>query len=75
MSAKLRAALVQAAHLIADAMEAEAVEAERPKVKPLPKSAPRRAARAPYVPPNRELTELDRARARQVAKKAGIPLP
>ena len=75
MSAKLRAALVQAAHLIADAMEAEATEAQRPKVKSLPKTPSRRAPRAPYVPPNRELTELDRARARQVAKKAGIPLP
>ncbi|HMJ53905.1 MAG TPA: hypothetical protein VK540_17590, partial [Polyangiaceae bacterium] len=73
--AKLRAALVQAAHLIADAMEAEESAPETPKVKPLPKTRARRAGRTPYVPPNRELSELDRARARQAAKKAGIPLP
>ena len=74
MSATLRQALVQAAHLIADAIEAERIEPARPTVKPA-KRAARKVARAPYVPANRQLSEIDRARARQLAKKAGIPIP
>jgi hypothetical protein len=34
----------------------------------------RKAARRPYVP-NIEISEVDRARARQRARKMGIPLP
>jgi hypothetical protein len=76
VSATLRDALVQAAHLIADAIEAERNEPVRPTVKRAPpKPAPRKVARAPYVPANRHMSELERARARQAAKKAGIPVP
>jgi hypothetical protein len=73
MGAKLRDALVQAAHLIADAIEAEGM----PHAKTLPavKPRPRRKRRAPSAPTGRVLSDIDRARARQIAKRAGLPIP
>lgn len=75
MSATLRDALVQAAHLIADAIESEREAAPRARAKrALPKPAKRARLRAVYLPANRQLSDIERERARQAAKKAGIPI-
>lgn len=74
MGAKLREALVQCAHLIADAIEAE--RDERPSVKKAaPIARPRRRCEPPEPPPGVGLSEVDMARARKSAKRAGIPIP
>lgn len=73
MGARLREALVQAAHLIADA-----IEAEREACKSMPKKAPaktRRRGRTQRQPTGRPMSELDVERARQAARRAGIPIP
>ena len=72
MGAKLRDALVQAAHLIADAIEAEREGAPEPKRKPM---KTRRRCRSPRQPTGRPMSELDVARAREAARRAGIPIP
>jgi hypothetical protein len=72
MGAKLREALVQAAHLIADAIEAEregAPERQRKAVKT------RSRSRSSRQPTGRPMSELDIARAREAARRAGIPIP
>jgi len=69
---KLREALVQAAHLIADAIEAERDGAPARKRM---KKAHRRRPRSPRQPTGRQMSEEDIARARQAARRAGIPIP
>lgn len=56
---------------LADELERDERHAGKPNV---PKSAPRRPVRKPYVP-DIQLTEIDRARARRRARKMGIPIP
>jgi hypothetical protein len=75
MGAKLRDALVQAAHLIADAIESEREGGPGlPRAKPLPVPKVRRkAVRKPFVP-ERKLSEIEIERARQRARRLGIPV-
>jgi len=72
MGAKLREALVQAAHLIADAIEAERSESPMKKA---PAVKTRRRCRAARTPTGRPMSELDVERAKQAARRAGIPIP
>lgn len=55
---------------------AEEIEREQtgPRLPDAPKSKARRAIRDPYVP-TRKLSDIEMARARQRAKKLGIPIP
>ncbi len=67
----LRSALVQAAHLIADALELAKCEPEADRKAPEPLK--RKRTRKPYRPTTPP-SELDVARAVKAARKAGIQL-
>lgn len=69
----LRSALVQAAHLIADALELSQPESapDPPPSTPGPKRKQTRKPYRPTTPPS----DLDVARAVRAARKAGINLP
>lgn len=69
----LRQALIQAAHLIADAIESDNGGAPESVKKPVPPKK-RRQNRAPYRPINAP-NDIDVARVKAIARKAGIYLP
>ncbi len=68
----LRSALVQAAHLIADALELSRRETD-PNTPPPPETK-RKQCRKPYRP-SAPPSDVDVARAVKAARKAGINLP
>jgi hypothetical protein len=70
---RIREALHVAADILADALEAEQAPRLR-AVKAPPKRRTRKAQPRTFTPATK-LSDLDIARARQAAKKAGIPIP
>jgi hypothetical protein len=71
----VRQALVQAAHLVADALEKDTHHAGRAaKAQPVAR-AKRRQCRKAWAPPNDfKISDIDMERARQIAKRVGIPI-